>query len=219
MVLQVSKCWLHRVGQVRRGLLDDTDVRRKDRVWPIHRERQVLKRTLRFRLDHHGTAHHRRVNHLTTNAVAGLDVVEDPVAQTAYRMVGAVGADTVREHHVGMFWFLKHRVLAEQERLRCLFAKHQKRHTAVELTDPHVDHRHRSVFKTGIQIVVLHLALGHFPIGVGVAAVTASSTCVLRDDTFHFVNVPAHLRSGVFVLDKAVKLVKQILAAGTGNFD
>ena len=146
-------------------------------------------------------------------------MVENPVAQAANRMVGAVGADAEAEQHVGLFRFLEHRVATEHEALRGLLGKHQERDAAVKLADPHVDDRDGGVLDAGVKVVALHLALGGFPVGVGAAAVVAGGAGVAHDDALHFLHVPAQLGCGFRILDKSIQLVQKVLAAAAGNLN
>ena len=146
-------------------------------------------------------------------------MVEDAVAQTANRMVGAVRAYAIREQHVCLFGLFKHPCLFKHEGLWGLFGKHQQGNRAVKLTYPHVHNLNSGVLQTCIQVVVLHLALGALPVSIGVAAVATGSAGVLDDDPFHLFNVPANLLGGFRILDEGIEFVKQILATGTGYFD
>ena len=134
-------------------------------------------------------------------------------------MVRAVRADAVVEQNVRLFRLLEHRVLAEHKVLRRLLGKHQQRHGSVELAHPHVYDRHRRVLQSGVQVVVLHLALGVLPIRVSVAAGAAGRARVLDDHTLDLLHTPADVRGSLFVLDEAVEFVQQVLPPRTGNFD
>ena len=160
LVLQVCKGWLHRVAQVRDRLFDDLHVGRQHRIRAVEREGQVLKGALGFRLDHHGAGKHRTVDHLATQAVAGLDVVENAVPESTDRVVGPVRAYAESEQNVCLFRGVEHARLAEHEALRALFGADEVRHRAVEFADPEVQDLDRRVLDSGVEVVVFQFPLG-----------------------------------------------------------
>ena len=219
LVLQVGEGWLHRIAEVRDRLLDDLDIRGQHRIRAVERERQVLKRALGLRLDHHGAGQHRTVDHLATQAIAGLNVVEDAVPEAAHRVVGPVGADAVGEQNVGLFRGTEHARLAEHEALRAFLAADEVRDRAVEFADPEVQNFNGGVLDSGVEVVVFEFPLGGLPVRESRAAGAARGAGVLGDDTLHFRDIPTNFGGNFFIADEAVELVQQVLPTGTGNLD
>jgi hypothetical protein len=90
-------------------------------------------------------------------------VVENTEAQSSDRMISAVGSDTVREQEVCLLRTLESGYFAEHKLFRPVLSEHVEAYRSIKLTNPHVNHGHRGITVTRIQVVILHLALNIFP--------------------------------------------------------
>ena len=204
---QVIQRRTDRVAKVRDRFLHDVDSGRKDRVSPVVGELQLVHGALRLRLDHHGTAKHRSIDHLATQPVARLDVRKDALTESTDAVVGSVGPYPVGEQDVGLFGRLKATDLLVEEFLRAILRADVVRDRAVHLPDPKVQYRNLWVLDPGVEVVVLQFRLNSFVVGEERSTAKVSTTRgldVVFDDSLYLVHVPADRCRSLLVADKVV---------------